>query len=322
MDGTPGASVLLITRNGLPILRRVLEAVQRQETDWPYEVIAVDSGSSDGTVEALHAAGVRVVSISPSEFGHGRTRNHAASLARGEYLVFLVQDAIPADEFWLSRLVDACRVADVAGAYSRQLPRPDSALLTHYLTLGTTPVNPERQVKRLPPDTALSSLEAHSRFQLALFQNASSCIRRDVWEVHRFADLPYGEDIDWGRQVVEAGHAIVYEAGSTVHHSHDRSAMYAMKRAYADHRQAYHLFGLRMVPSVLSMLRYAGWSIIDAWRWLWQRPEPTSGRLLAMARVPLYVSARAFGAWLGPSLENAGRSAWAQGLDATLRSGV
>ena len=120
-------SVLLVTKNGERYLAEVLDRIAQQRGRFQLdEIIAVDSGSRDRTLAILAAHAVRVIRIPPQEFGHGKTRNLAASYARGDYLVFLTQDATPANADWLDALLAPLQAdSSIAGAYSRQLPRPD-----------------------------------------------------------------------------------------------------------------------------------------------------------------------------------------------------
>src|SRR5215469_2378362 len=119
-------SVLLLTRNGLRDLERVLPALYSQRSTASFEVIAVDSGSTDGTVEFLRRIPVRLRQISPETFHHARTRNLAASLATGEILIFLSQDAMPASDLWLSKMISNFDDPKVGAVYGRQLPRSAS----------------------------------------------------------------------------------------------------------------------------------------------------------------------------------------------------
>src|SRR5262245_26038801 len=119
-------SVLLVTKNGERYLAELLQRVTRQQGPVAVrEIIAVDSGSRDGTLQILRAFDAQLVQIAPHEFGHGKTRNLAAARAQGDYLVFLTQDATPANEHWLANLLAPLQTdPEVAGAYSRHLPRP------------------------------------------------------------------------------------------------------------------------------------------------------------------------------------------------------
>src|SRR5438270_9163997 len=99
------ASVVIPTKNGASSIGDCLEAVYSQEGTGRLEVVMVDSGSTDRTLEIARKYPVRVEEIPADEFHHARTRNFAASLATGEYLVFLSQDAIPANCGWLKAML-------------------------------------------------------------------------------------------------------------------------------------------------------------------------------------------------------------------------
>lgn len=116
------ASIVIPVKNGGELLDRVLEKVFEQKTKYEYEVICVDSGSSDNTIEIVKKYPCRLYQIAPQEFGHGKTRNYGASKGTGEFIVFITQDALPANEYWLENLIDAMKVDDeVVGGFGRHL---------------------------------------------------------------------------------------------------------------------------------------------------------------------------------------------------------
>src|SRR6202022_3798054 len=84
-------------------LERTLAAAARQTVE--HELLVCDSGSRDGSVDLARAAGARVLEIAPSRFSHGGTRNLLMQEAAGTRVAFLTQDAEPADERWLERLL-------------------------------------------------------------------------------------------------------------------------------------------------------------------------------------------------------------------------
>ena len=89
-ETAPDVSVVLVSHNGARWLDEVLSAVRAQRTRQRFEVLAVDSSSTDATRSILERHGARVYVISQAEFGYGRTRNLGARLARGRYLVFMI----------------------------------------------------------------------------------------------------------------------------------------------------------------------------------------------------------------------------------------
>ena len=75
-----------------------------------------DSGSRDASVAISRAYGAEVIEIGAEQFSHGETRNLLVRRARGEYIAFLTQDAVPADDRWLSLLLEGFALApDVGG---------------------------------------------------------------------------------------------------------------------------------------------------------------------------------------------------------------
>jgi rhamnosyltransferase len=130
---TPRVSIVLPTRNGATTLPAVLGAISRQRVDFPFEVIAVDSSSSDGAADLLRGRVDRLITIAADDFDHGLTRNLGIEQARGELVVLLVQDALPAADSWLAALTAPLFADDrLAGAFARQLPRPASSPIARY----------------------------------------------------------------------------------------------------------------------------------------------------------------------------------------------
>src|SRR5262245_59139507 len=99
------ASVVIPSKNGGRLLGVVLERILGQRAPWPFEVIVIDSGSNAESLEIVRRFPVRLHPLPAAAFNHGRTRDLGASLARGEHLVFVNQDALPCDDHWLSKLI-------------------------------------------------------------------------------------------------------------------------------------------------------------------------------------------------------------------------
>lgn len=232
-DRSPDISIVLLTYNGDTYLAEVLASIFSQTTRFSYEVIAIDSGSSDRTLEIIKEFPVTLVQISNHEFGHGRTRNLGARHAAGQYVVFLTQDATPANEYWLDNLVrPLVEIPNVAGAYSRQIPRPDcNPWESRDISVGAGPISAVKRVDFQDPFQKENYRVHQSRF--ITFSNVSSSIRKNV--LHR---LPFAENIvmvedqEWCKRAIEAGHWVGYEAASVVYHSHNHSLGMIYKRHF------------------------------------------------------------------------------------------
>jgi rhamnosyltransferase len=228
-------SVVIPVKNGGEDLVRCLDGIARQETDEEVEVVVVDSGSTDGSAAAARSAGAVVQEITAAEFGHGRTRNLGVEVARGDVLVFTSQDAVASDDRWLATLAGAARSGpDVAGAYGRQLPHPDARPPERFFLDFL--YGPEPRVQRLGESEELT-------FEATLFSNVNAAISRPVLEQFPFRDdLTMSEDQEWSRRVLRAGHALVYEPGAAVNHSHAYTVRTAFRRFFDSGVSAEHSY--------------------------------------------------------------------------------
>ncbi len=207
--------MILLTRDAGPRFAEVLAALSACRGIDDAEILVVDSGSRDGTLElAAGLPGARILEIPPGEFGHGRTRNLGAAHARGEILVFLVQDATPLGEGFLESLVAPLEEdPGLAATYGRQIPRPEA-----------TPVEAEFLHHTYPPEPAVRRLDAASGrvgIGAVFFSNVCSALRREIWNRFPFDETRImSEDQVWAREVLEAGHRIAYRPEAAVLHSH------------------------------------------------------------------------------------------------------
>lgn len=271
-------SIVLPTRNGAASLPAVLDAIARQRVDAPFEIVAIDSSSTDGTVELLRPRVERLISIAADRFDHGLTRNRAVEETTGELVVLMAQDALPASESWLSALT-APFLSDsrLAGTFARQQARPDAGAITrHYLARWIASSNVPRTFA-IEDAAAFSALTPRTRLDCCAFDNVCSCIRRTVWSEHPFRSTSIGEDLEWAREVLLSGHRLAFVPEAEVIHSHDRSASYEFTRTLLLHRRLYELFGLRSIPTLPDLARAVASSFELHWR------LERSARALALA---------------------------------------
>jgi rhamnosyltransferase len=288
-------SIVIPTKNGGELFSRVIQGLTRQTIWEKTELLVVDSGSTDGTLEVAREAGAKVVEIPSKEFNHGATRDFGISLTNNDLVVLLVQDAVPYDANLLEAILRPFSDPETAGVYARQIPQPDADLLTkrnlnNWLTGRTTP-----EIKQLKSLQWYEGLTAMEKYCFCNFDNVCSAIRKSVWNHHKFGCVNFGEDIDWSERVLKSGAKIVYEPAAAVIHSHDRSVAYEYKRTYVCHRKLYSQFGIQLVPTLKGIFR--------AWTYCTSRdykliqagqvPLPTKISLLAKSSVLNMLSAYA-----------------------------
>lgn len=254
------ATIVIPTRNPGGELAAVVERIGEQEGVAEPEVLLLDSGSTDASLEPWRrgaaAAGVRVVDLPPAAFNHGRARARGVeeAAAASDVVVFLSQDALPADRRWLRELLAPFADPGVAGAYCRQLPRPDAPpwIVRRLRSWSAGQEEPRQQL--VDRRSAFERASARERLAVAAFDNVAAAVRRDVARAIPFRACVVAEDLDWGHRAVLAGHRIVYAAASKVVHSHHRSFWYELKRTYLVHQQLARILDFRSPVSPSHLL--------------------------------------------------------------------
>jgi rhamnosyltransferase len=224
--GPPRISIIIPTRNGGAVFGETLRAVLSLESDHCFEVIVVDTESTDGTAGRVRAYGadpqinkrrvpLLLVGITRAMFGHGCTRNRGAELAQGQIVVFLSQDATPMGADWLDRFLAPLAEPDVVAAFCRQIARPGVSLTERFILETAYPARSSRRTC-----TSLRKFGAG----YILFSNAASAIKRAELLQHPFNEtLLMCEDQDWAIGALQRGHSIAYVAEAAVAHSHHYS---------------------------------------------------------------------------------------------------
>jgi glycosyltransferase involved in cell wall biosynthesis len=184
------ASAVIPVKNGQRYLAELLSALEREGVD---EILVIDSGSDDQSVQIARASGATVLEIPPDAFGHGRTRNLAAERTSGELICFLTQDATPMPG-WLAAYREAFAMGPrVGAAYGPHVPRPDaSPMIAREL---------EEFFASFSPDGVPVIQQTGDP---SFLSNVNACYSRSCWEEVRFRDVPYAEDQGFGADLLAA----------------------------------------------------------------------------------------------------------------------
>ena len=296
----PRASVVIPTKNAIKSIRPVLTAVFEQQLVGGFDVLVIDSGSKDGTLDVLREFPLRLHQIPASEFSHGGTRNLGASMTSGEFIAFLTHDAQPANPHWLSKLTEPFELdASVAGVFGRHLPYPgcdpiDARNLDgHFANFG------ERvSIVRI------TSEEDYRRRQgwYDFFSNNNSALRRAIWSSHPFPAVPMAEDQQWAQLILKAGYAKAYAPDALVYHSHSYRPRDWFHRWY-DEFAVYH--DLDNPGQIRSPVRALGYMVLASKGDLGylRRTLPPGAALRAGVRAVLNNVARGAGGFLGSNYD-------------------
>lgn len=197
------ASIIIRTLNEARYLPHLLEAINAQRSEFRSEVIVVDSGSTDGTLEIAHSHGCRIITIAKKDFSFGRSLNLGCQAATGDYLVIISGHCVPCHGSWLQRLVTPLADGIVSYTYGRQLGGPDTHWSEHRIF-----------AKYFPEQSAVPQPGIYCN-------NANSAILRSAWERYQFDEHLTGlEDIHLAQRLVADGGRVGYVAEASAFHYH------------------------------------------------------------------------------------------------------
>jgi glycosyltransferase involved in cell wall biosynthesis len=198
----PYCSIVIRAYNEAQHIGRLLAGIEQQNVH-DVQVILVDSGSTDDTVEIARRYGAEVVHIRPQDFTFGRSLNLGVAQARSERVVIASAHVYPVYPDWLERLVEPLNDPQVALSYGKQRGTPTSKFSEHQVFRQWFPDSPRPQ-QGYP-----------------FCNNANAAIRKSVWLQHPYDEmLPALEDLAWARWAQLQGHKIQYVPEAEIVHVH------------------------------------------------------------------------------------------------------
>jgi rhamnosyltransferase len=213
------ASIVIRAKNEANLIGEALDAVFGQRFEGGFEVVLVDSGSTDGTLDIVRRYPTHLIEIPPETFTYGRSLNIGTAAARGELIVSLSAHSTPLDERWLGQLLEPFSDPRVAGVYGRQVPRPNATWL-ELLGMRLSGVMDDRP-------------RVHTRN--SMFSNANGAFRRSLWLRVPFDEEVGGaEDLAWVRVMLREGYCVAYEPRAAVYHSHGEPFLKHLRRTVRD----------------------------------------------------------------------------------------
>lgn len=202
---SPVCSIVIRAFNEEAHISKLLDGIRHQTID-DVQVILVDSGSSDRTVEIANRYRVQVVSIQPQDFTFGRSLNLGISHAKADFVVFASAHVYPVYPDWLERLLEPFNDEKVALSYGKQRG------------METTQFSEHRIFEHWFPDISTNN-QSHP-----FCNNANAAIRKKLWEQNTYNEiLPGLEDLAWARWAHEQGYRIAYVAEAEIVHVHNES---------------------------------------------------------------------------------------------------
>jgi len=246
---TPKISIIIRCYNEAEHIGKLLHGISEQTTN-DYEIVLVDSGSTDGTLETAKEFGVNKIEyIDPGEFSFGRALNKGIEAASGKICVIASAHVYPKKEDWLETLV-ATFEEDIALVYGKQRGNDVTSFSENRIFEQWFP---EQDIER--QDTPFCN-------------NANAAIRREIWQKYPYDEQLTGlEDVDWAKRVQEAGYDISYASDAEIIHVHDetfsevvnryRRESYAHKQIIPEQEFTFSDFVTITLANIISDYKYA-----------------------------------------------------------------
>lgn len=202
----PICSLVIRTFNEEKHIGKLLDGIKKQTLYNKVEIILVDSGSTDKTVEIAQDYGVNVVTIKPEEFSFGRALNKGCEVAKGTFLLFASAHVYPVYTDWIEKMIKPFSDKKIALVYGKQIGNE----ITKY--------SESQLFKQWFPEESNYN-QAH-----AFCNNANTAIRRELWADQQYDEKLTGlEDLDWAKKIQKRGFNIAYESHAPIVHVHDES---------------------------------------------------------------------------------------------------
>ena len=216
-------SVIIPTYNADAYLTKLLETLQQQTLS--FELIIIDSSSTDNTLNIAKKYTDHIISIPKNEFDHGGTRTKAAKIARGEVIIFFTQDALPYDNYTLEKITTCFENPSIAAAYGRQLAYTGTNIFGKHL-----------REFNYTSHSYIRTLKEKNIYGLktAFLSDSFAAYRKtDLKNIDWFKDgLIVGEDAHAGARLLLTGNSLAYVAEAKVYHSHSYSPFQEFKRYF------------------------------------------------------------------------------------------
>ena len=166
-----------------------------------------------------------VIHIAKKDFDHGGTRQFGAEHSDADVMIFMTQDAVPADEFLVEKLVEVLEtgreVTTVAVAYARQLPQKDCHIVKQYTRQFNYPEQSRIKTKADIPVLGIKTF---------FCSDVCAAYRKDLFEELGGFESPviFNEDMFFAANAISHGYGVAYAAEAKVVHSHN----YTMRQQF------------------------------------------------------------------------------------------
>jgi rhamnosyltransferase len=209
-------SIVILTKNGGELLKKSIEMIFSQKISYDFEVVVVDSSSTDDTLGFMKKYPIRLFEIKEEDFSFGRTRDYGFGKAQGKYIVTLSQDVVPANEYWLEQLISPL-VEDHSDVVQGEVAVPTDRNVFYWEKKGLFYFTTERE-------------EFSKRYSEIGLSCCSLAMKHEAWLNTGFGNAVMNEDKVIQIRLIEKGFRIVRATDAVAYHGHQYTLESLRKR--------------------------------------------------------------------------------------------
>lgn len=220
---TVETTVIMRTKNSSDIIAQTLKALFSQNYK-NFELLVVDSGSSDDTLEIVSTYAHRLIKVKPEDYHPGKVLNMAIKETNTKLIVFLNSDTVMLSTDTLKTLIHTQNQDGVDAVFSRQIARPEA----------------KPWVRK---DYEMAFPNSNKSPNWIFYSIPLASMKKTAWELIPFYTQTWAsEDTKWGYDAKSKGLNVIYEPKAMVMHSHNYNFKQIFNRKYVEGEADSYIF--------------------------------------------------------------------------------
>jgi glycosyltransferase involved in cell wall biosynthesis len=219
-------SIIIRTFNEEKKIEECLNKILNQKIKNCFEIIIIDSGSTDKTIKIAEKYPLKIYKIKKSDFTFGKSLNLGCEKAEGSIVVSLSAHAIPLNNYWLKNLISPFKNKKIGAVYGKEIPNSNTNPMEARRIIGTF--------------KNIEKIQNKDNF----FTNSNSAFKKILWKQNKFDEkITSSEDHLWASKITKKGYFIYYQPNAPIYHSHNYSFFENYKRTRRQIYNKYILIG-------------------------------------------------------------------------------
>lgn len=223
MDELKKVSFVIRTLNEGKTLEEVLKRIHLIEGQYDIEIIIVDSGSTDNTLQIGKHYGARIVTISKEKWSWGISLNSGIQNSNGSFIAAISGHCFITRKDFLNNSIPILENPKIAAIYGKQISIPNMDPFEEYELYNWYP----------DLDSYIMNCNTLKNGKGIGISNACCVLKKEAWLKMKFDEnVESFEDLIWAFDITNLGYQLVYSNRFSVYHSHALNLEYIYRKWY------------------------------------------------------------------------------------------